>query len=248
LRFTEKLQVSKVDGMKRMLIIMSTVLLVLGLNYAASAWVYVPGQGDTGWQTYSYTVGSGGFAGSIGFVVSNVVDNYAYSELLLDNLNLGGGGTNQGFELGNLTGYNLAGTSFANVTNAVSAYSYTTYSPTQGYSFVDLQGLYNGVSTSQFSNANGQTGTVGSILETELILTPGMTFSFDWAFLGGDFSPWNDFALFYMKDQSGNIVFLDGLAQIGSAPAVPLPSTLMLLGSGLCGLLGLGRRVKRRVG
>jgi hypothetical protein len=234
--------------MKKMLIIMGTVLLVLGFNYAASAWVYVPDQGDTGWQTYSYTVGSGGFAGSVGFVVSNVVDNYAYSELLLDNLNLGGGGTNSGFELGNLTGYTLEGTSFANVSDSDTAINYNTYTPTQGDFMAVIQGLSNGVTTSQFSNATGQAGTIGSILETALILTPGTTFSFDWAFLGNDFSPWNDFAMFYMKDQSGNIVFLEGLAQIGSAPAVPLPSTLMLLGSGLCGLLGLGRRVKRRVG
>jgi hypothetical protein len=52
----------------------------------------------------------------------------------------------------------------------------------------------------------------------------------------------------YLKDQSGNFVVTEGLAQIGSAPAVPLPSTLLQLGSGLCGLLGLGLRVKRRVG
>ena len=234
--------------MKKMLIIIGTVLLVLGFNYAASAWVYVPDQGDTGWQTYSHTVGPGGFVGSVGFVVSNVVDNYAYSELLLDNLNLGGGGTNSGFELGNLTGYTLAGTSFANVSGSETAINYNTYTPTQGDFMAVIQGLSNGVTTSQFSNATGQAGTVGSILETALTLTPGTTFSFDWAFLGNDFSPWNDFALFYMKDQNGNIVFFEGLAQIGSAPAVPLPSTLLLLGSGLCGLLGLGRRVKRRVG
>ena len=84
-------------------------------------------------------------------MVSNVIDNSAYSELLLDNLSLGGGGTNQGFELGNLTGYNLVGTSFANVSDSVTAYSYTTYTPTEGYSFADLQGLANGVTTSQFS-------------------------------------------------------------------------------------------------
>jgi len=238
--------------MKKMLIIMGTVLMVLSFNYAASAWVYVPDRGDTGWQTFNYTVGSGGFTGSVGFVVSNVIDNYAYSELLLDNLSIGGGGTNQGFELGNLTGFNLLsdamGTSFANVSNSVTAYSYTTYTPTEGYYFANLQGLYNGVSTSQFSNADGQAGTVGSILETAITLGAGGTFSFDWAFLGNDFSPWNDFALFYLKDQNGNIVFSEGLAQIGSAPPVPLPSTLLLLGSGLCGLLGLGRRVKRRVG
>ena len=234
--------------MKKLLIVMGTVLLVLGFNYAASAWVYVPDQGDTGWQTYNYTVGSAGFAGSAGFVVSNVIDNYAYSELLLDNLSLGGGGTNPGFELGNLTGFNLLDTSFANVSGSETATNYNTYTPTQGDFMAVLQGLYNGVTTSQFSNATGQPGTIGSILETALTLTPGTTFSFDWAFLGSDYSPWNDFALFYLKDQSGNIVFLDGLAQIGSAPAVPLPSTLLLLGSGLCGLLGLGRRVKRRVG
>ncbi len=33
--------------MKKLLIIIATVCLVLGLNYGASAWVYVPAQGDT---------------------------------------------------------------------------------------------------------------------------------------------------------------------------------------------------------
>ena len=234
--------------MKKMLIIIATVLLVLGFNYAASAWIYVPDQGDTGWQTYTYTAGSGGFTGTAGFVVSNVIDNSAYSELLLDNLSQGGGGTNRGFELGNLTGFNLVGTSFANVSTSETAIQLQYVYAHRRLFLGDLQGLYNGVTTSQFSNATGQAGTVGSILETAITLTPGATFSFDWAFLGSDFSPWNDFALFYLKDQSGDIVFSEGLAQIGSAPAVPLPSTLLLLGSGLCGLLGLGRRVKRRVG
>jgi hypothetical protein len=234
--------------MKKMLIIIGTVLLVLGFNYAALAWVYVPDQGDTGWQSYSYTVGPAGFAGTAGFVVSNVIDNYAYPELLLDNLSLGGGGTNQGFEAGNLTGYNLLGTSFANISGSETAVNYNTFTPTQGDFMAVIQGLYNGVTTSQFSNATGQAGTVGSILETPLTLTPGTTFSFDWAFLGNDFSPWHDFALFYLKDQSGNLVITEGLAQIGPPQAVPLPSTLLLLGSDLCGLLGLGRRVKRQVG
>jgi hypothetical protein len=233
--------------MKKLLIIMGTVLLVLGFTYAASAWIYVPDQGDTGWQSYTYTA-PGGFTGTAGFVVSNVVDTYAYSELLLDNLSLGAGGANRGFELGNLTGFSLVGTSFANVSASETAVNYNTYTPTQGDFLAVIQGVYNGVSTSQFSNATGQGGTVGSILETAIILTPGTTFAFDWAFLGNDFSPWNDFALFYLKDANGAIVFSEGLAQIGSAPAVPLPSTLLLLGSGLFGLLGLGRRVKRRVG
>jgi len=233
--------------MKKMLIIIATVLLVLGFNYGASAWIYVPDQGDTGWKSYTYTAGSGGFTGTAGFVVSNVIDNSAYSELLLDNLSQGGGGTNRGFELGNLAGFALVGMSLANVSDSVTAYSYTTYTPTAGYYFADIQGVYNGVTTSQFSNATGQVGTVGSILETAITLNPGAPFSFDWAFLGNDFNPWNDFALFYLKDQtSGAIVFSEGLAQIGSP--VPIPSSALLLGSGLLGLLGLARKGKRRVG
>ena len=47
--------------MKKLLIIIATVCLVLGLNYGASAWVYVPAQGDTnGWLTYTYTAGACG--------------------------------------------------------------------------------------------------------------------------------------------------------------------------------------------
>ena len=94
--------------MKKMLIIIAMVLLGLGFNYGASAWIYVPDYGDTGWQTYTYTA-PGGFTGTAGFVVSNVIDTSAYSELLLDNLSQGGGGTNRGFELGNLSGYHFGG-------------------------------------------------------------------------------------------------------------------------------------------
>jgi hypothetical protein len=231
--------------MKKMLIIIATVLLVLCVNYGALAWIYVPDQGDTGWKSYTFTAGSGGFTGSAGFVVSNVIDTYAYPELLLDNLSQGGKGTNRGFELGNLTGFTLVGASFANVSASETTVNYTTYTPTQGNFLAVIQGLYNGVTTSQFSNATGQVGTVGSILETAITLNPGAHFSFDWAFLGNDFSPWNDFARFYLKDANGGMVFSEGLAQIGSAPAVPLPSSILLLGSGLFGLLGLGRMGKR---
>ena len=233
--------------MKKILITIATVWLVLGVNYGVSAWIYVADQGDTGWQTFTYTAGPAGFSGTAGFVLSNVIDNYAYSELLLDNLSQGGGGTNRGFELGNLTGFDLVGTSFATVSSSETAINYNTYDPSKGVYLAVIQGVYNGVTTSQFSNATGQAGTVGSILETEITLGAGAQFSFDWAFLGNDFSPWNDFALFYLKGQNG-IVFSEGLAQIGSAPAVPTPSSLLLLGSGLLGLLGLARKGKRRVG
>jgi hypothetical protein len=239
--------------MKKMLIIIAMVLLGLGFNYGASAWIYVPDYGDTGWQTYTYTA-PGGFAGTAGFVVSNVIDTSAYPELLLDNLSQGGGitGLNRGFEQESFSGYYLVGNSFANVSASETAISGNTYYPTQSKNLAVLQGIYSeslyGVATSQFSNASGQPGTFGSILETAITLAAGEIFSFDWAFLGSDLSPWNDFALFYLKDGNGAIVFSEGLAQIGSAPGIPIPSSVLLLGSGLLGLLGLARKGKRQVG
>jgi hypothetical protein len=233
--------------MKKMLTIIATILLVLGFNYGASAWIYVPDQGDTGWKSYTYTAGSGGFTGSAGFVVSNVIDDGGYSELLLDKLSQGGGGTNRGFELVNLWGYDvLPSSAFADVYPSRTSALGTVYYPTEGYILADLMGLSSGVDTSGFHNATGEAGTIGAIMETGIALAPGANFSFDWAFLGNDKIPWNDFALFYLKDPSGAIVFSEGLAQIGSP--VPIPSSVLLLGSGLLGLLGLARKGKRRVG
>ncbi len=63
----------------------------------------------------------------------------------------------------------------------------------------------------------GSPAPSAAILETgEITLAPGATFSFDWAFLGNDTLP-GDFGLFYLKDADGNIVFSEGLAQIGTA-------------------------------
>jgi hypothetical protein len=72
--------------MKTLLIVIISVLLAPGLSYGGPALIYVPDRGDTGWQTYTYTAGPEGFSGTAGFVVSNVLDTSAYSELLLDNL------------------------------------------------------------------------------------------------------------------------------------------------------------------
>jgi len=237
--------------MKKILIIIATVLWVTGLSPGASAWIYVPDQGDTGWQTYTYTAGPGGFSGLAGFVASNVIDNAAYPELLLDNLSQGGGGVNRGFEQGNFSGYNLLGTSFADIKTWTQSTQGNLYYPSQGDFLADLMGLSTaGTGTSEFSNATGQAGTIGSILETAITLGPGGKFSFDWAFLGNDLSPWNDFVLFYLKDQdSGAIVFSEGLAQIGSAPVpIPLPPSLLLLAGGLLGLMSLKRKAERKPG
>ena len=219
--------------MNKILIVIIIVLLAPGFTFGAPAPIYVPNQGATSWQTYTYTAGPEGFTGTAGFVVSNVKDDSAYSELLLDNLSHGGGGTNQGFELGNLTGYVLtsdsSGTSFATVNSSATTVSDNTYTPTQKIFLNLIRGLSTGVSTSGFRNATGQVGTVGSIMETAITLAPGEKFSFDWAFLGNDLSPYNDFSLFYLKDpQSGAIVFSQLLAQIGS-PRFPIAAILLLL-------------------
>jgi hypothetical protein len=177
-------------------------------------------------------------------VVSNVIDKSAYSELLLDNLSQGGGGVNRGFEQGNLSGYELLGTSDADVGTWKMSAKGNLYYPTQGEFLADLLGLSTGVDTSMFHN-----GTVGAMLETPITLGAGATFAFDWAFLGNDFSPWNDFCLVYLKAQSGALVFSEGLAQIGPPPdPVPLRPTLLLLGTGLLGLVGLTRKGKGKEG
>jgi hypothetical protein len=224
--------------MKKILIVTIILWLAPGSSFGAPPPINVADYGDTGWQTYTYTAGPGGFTGTAGFVVSNVIDTSAYSELLLDNLSQGGAG-NSGFETGNLLGFDLVSNSFANVSTSEMATDYAVYNSTEGMFFAVIQGLYSesgwGVSTSQFSNASGQAGTIGSILETAITLAPGEKFSFDWAFLAGDKSPWNDFALFYLKDPpTGGIVFIQLLAQIGQigqiSPAkVPIQAILLML-------------------
>ena len=122
------------------------------------------------------------------------------------------------------------------------------YYPTQGEFLADLLGLSTGVDTSMFHNAAGQACTVGAMLETVINLGAGATFAFDWAFLGNDFSPWNDFCLVYLKDQSGAVVISEGLAQIGPPLDTPIPPTFLLLGSGLLGLVGLTRKANGKEG
>lgn len=218
-------------------------LLLLLPAATSHAWVFVTDYGDTGWQTYEYKAGPEGFTGKVGFVVSNVIDQAAYSELLLDNLTTASGSSNFSFELGNYTNFSLQGESFGEVTWSARAYNGTVYSPSQGEFFSHQCCLDTGVSTAAFKNAFQRVGTIGSILETDISLSAGDRFTFDWAFLAGDQGPYDDFALFYLKNPTGKIVFIGGLAQIGNAPAKPpLPPIIGILGSGLLSLRGLPPR------
>lgn len=216
----------------RKLLFLLLFVSIFTADQQAQAWVFVPDYGDTGWQTYVYQTGPAGFTGTAGFVVSNVIDDSAYSELLLDNLSHGGGTANRDFELGDYSGYTLWGDNCAEVTDSVTAYSGTIYNATQGEYFSHQLGLGTGVSTAAFRNARRQVGTTGSILETSISLLPGSRFTFNWAFLAGDQSPWNDFALFYLKDANGKVVFSEGLAQIGKAPVSVSPAIRLLLEAG----------------
>ena len=224
--------------MKKILVLLVWLLFFL-MVVEAQAWVSVSDGGDTGWQTYVYQAGEAGFTGTAGFVVSNVLDEAGYSELLLDNLSHGGDPANRDFEMGDYSGYTLLGGSYARVTGWAMAYNGTIYRPAQGKCFSDQGCVETGVNTAGFQNANRQAGTSGSILETAISLPPGGKFTFDWAFLAGDQSPYNDFALFYLKDAQGQIVFSDGLAQIGPVSPAPTPPAIIgILGSGLLSLLG----------
>ena len=217
--------------MGKLLFLLVSFLIFTG-DMKAHAWVFVPDYGDTGWQTYVYQTGPAGFTGTAGFVVSNVIDDSAYSELLLDNLSHGGGSSNRAFELGDYSGYTLWGDICAEVTGSVMACSGTIYNAAQGEYFSHQLGLGTGVGTATFQNARRQAGTTGCILETPISLPPESRFTFNWAFLAGDQSPWNDFALFYLKDTNGKVVFSKGLAQIGAAPALVSPAILLLLEEG----------------
>ncbi len=188
----------------------------MACHLKVEAAVRVIARGDTGWLTYSYTGGAGGFNGTAGFVVSNVGDDSAYSELLLDNLSLGGDSNND-FEQGTYVGFTLVGESCGEVISSpVQASRGNIYTPVQGDFMSHQFCLAPGTDTSEFRNSFGQPGTSGSILETALVLAPGEEFTFNYAFLAGDKSPYRDFALFYLKDAQGNLVFSEVLAEVGS--------------------------------
>jgi hypothetical protein len=210
-------------------------LLITVTSIPASAWMYLTTFQSTGWQTYTYTAGSNGAEGYAGFVVADV--HHADVALLVDNLSQCGQPGNQGFEFDNYTGYTLIPGSNGSVGWSVLSMYDGIYYSTEG-NYMSIQ-YSNNSPAFEFINAYGSPAMHGSILETPISLAPNESFTFDWAFLAFAYTDSEDFAKFFLRDSEGNIVFQDGLAQMGPGPStVPLPPTALLFGSGLLGLLG----------
>ncbi len=76
-----------------------------------------------------------------------------------------------------------------------------------------------------------------------LSLSVPVLFGWDISDIAGP--PYDYYAVFYIQDSTGNMVYSQGL-QVGNPPAVPLPGTALLLGSGLAGLALISRRLRRR--
>lgn len=206
--------------------------LILGLWLSsAQATIYVPSYGETGWQTFSHTF-STNFTGDVYIVVGNYDDADLDSVLLIDNINPGPIG-NESFELGDFTSYSTAG--WCEVVTSAASYAGNNYSPTHGTYMAKLTA--GDVDTSAYG------GTDGAILSNatpgEVQFDAGDTWSFDWAFLAMDYSPYQDFAKLRLVDLSGQIYLDETLAQIDP---VPIPGAVWLLGSGLVGLAALARR------
>lgn len=92
---------------------------------------------------------------------------------------------NLGFESG-LTGYNVVG-------NVVTDTSHNGYTATEGKNFARL--------TAEGTQTGGLGGTDGAILSTTVAFNAGDALSFDWAFLAGDYLPYNDFSIFIADTQ-----------------------------------------------
>ncbi len=107
--------------------------------------------------------------------------------------------TNGSFETGDFTGWDLsswAGGS-ASVKTTTTASSGATYSPTDGSYFAEI------VATTFISQDNLTWGA-------------GDHFTFDWAFLAFDYMPYNDKAVFKVKDVSGGLLDYVTLSNVDS--------------------------------
>jgi len=68
------------------------------------------------------------------------------------------------------------------------------------------------ISTNSFYPTTDYGGTTGSIIETDINLSAGDTFSFDWAFSTNDYQPYNDFSLFVSDTE----ILLADVNQVGN--------------------------------
>ena len=121
---------------------------------------------------------------------------------------------NGGFELDDLSGFTTQG-----VVSAVSSadeFDGDEIESTEGHSMALLTpGLF---WTNQYTPDGSVYGSNGAELSVWLDLDPGQTFYFDWSFLGKDYAPYNDFALFITEDE---IFTLAQIAEVGNYASTP---------------------------
>lgn len=246
--------------MRKLLNLACLVMIWLAVSIApAGAWVYVYDPTyeqdpitDTNWQRYTYTNNTGETLNAFaGFVVSNDPVPEWDSQLFIDNLSQAANDDNKSFEQVSFSGYTLISGGVGAVgTSFVAGSSGITYGPTQGSSFAALNdpgvnGTPASTPTALFTNAYGQQGSTGSILTTAISLAPGEMFSFDWNFCSDDLASYGarDFASFFLAGdaEATIILYQEGLGQL--AP-VPLPPAILLLGSGLLGLMAFRQKIK----
>ncbi len=261
--------------MKRLSVLLSSLVFVfvfMSMCQNAFAWVDVPDYGDTGWHTYSHTFNSD-WTGAAGFLVSNYGDGqgdtYSSPLLLIDNLKATDSSgaslnafANPSFETGDLYGYGSYGD--VGVETYDNAFDPNTNS-WDGTEYLPTDGSYMAYLCADDTNADIQSwlgssagilseSTNGAIMYLDnpdtnglLSFDAGDTFSFDWAFIGDDYYPYQDFSLFIhtLGDDQESIGY-DELGRIGngcSNSPVPEPPSVMLLVIGFAVLLYRTRRM-----
>ncbi|MEM4188722.1 MAG: PEP-CTERM sorting domain-containing protein [Candidatus Hadarchaeum sp.] len=210
------------------LILVCFCLVLPGLSYST---LIVPSYGETGWQTFVHSQSEGPFYGKVRIGVSNFGNDEYDSVILIDNFKI-----NDEVKCGFESGFSPS-IPYGSGGIIPEAYFHpeNPYRPTQGTYLAFI--LAHGVDTSQYG------GTYGGYVELSLSLNAGDTVSFDWAFLAMDYSPYADFAFIAVHNDQGQLVDFIKLAQINP---VPLPGTLILIGSGLLGIGGLRRKIFKR--
>jgi len=184
-----------------------------GTTYGPSAYDGTNFGGTTGWVTVSYTFTA---AGPVQLVweVANIGDDSNLTALAIDNIRINGV-LQWGFETGIPAGFTLlnqGGTSEA-IPNL---------SPTEGVSFAWLDNLNDVFVEPTFDTVDGFNAS--RLYSTVFTVAAGDTLTIDLAFLSTDgTSEYHDYG-------------------VAAAQLVPVPGTLMLLGSGLLGLAGWRRR------